>query len=133
MKKGMIVIFLLTLIDFGLAQVDSSIRGIKVFIPDTVVKTHVLIDSVPHFKFILDSSATVISAFDENGKKLWQTDPWKDSKLQRYRVDRPKVVEFYIANDPYVKFHNVIMIVYNSSQTGYLDEKTGRFHFAGQD
>jgi len=46
------------------------------------VKAHTLVDPITKTKFILDSLRITVTAIDSSGKKIWQTDPWKDNKLQ---------------------------------------------------
>ena len=91
-----------------------------------------LIDSKTGVKFILDKSHTYITAVDKNGKQLWKTDPARDNKLEKYRVDKPTIAYFDFGMDKTGKIQ-VIHIAYDNSQFGYIDKKTGHFYFEGQD
>jgi len=96
------------------------------------IKKDTLTDSKGGEKFIIDKNRIYITAVDKTGKQLWKTDPVGDNKIEEYRVKRPVIVYFALGtkgsgND------EVIYISYNNSQFGYLDEKSGTFHFEGQD
>jgi hypothetical protein len=94
----------------------------------------VINDRKDHMKFVLDTSHIYIEAIDENGSRLWKTDPWKDAKLPVYRmIKRPKIVTFYLLNDSTTSNREVIAIMYQSSQCGDIDLRTGKFTFFGQD
>ena|ERR1700761_5645239 len=96
------------------------------------IKQDTLIDKISGTKFILDKDRIYISAVSKNGKQLWKTDAATDNKLSEYRVKRPTIVYFAFGVDNTGK-NQVIDISYNNSQFGYLDKKSGRFYFNGQD
>jgi hypothetical protein len=96
-------------------------------------KQVVLVDKFNKTKFTLDSTKIFITAVDSNGKQLWQTDPWKDTKLMTYRVKRPVIVRYELVKSERTKNKEVIWIVYNNTQFGEIDKRTGKFHCHGQD
>ncbi len=104
---------------------------------DVIVKkspyADTLIDKVNGLQFYLDTQRITIYAFNQNGKLLWKSDPWKDNKLQAYRVKRPIIRYFEFENNKFTKFNEKIGIGYNNSQFGNIDKFTGEFVFRGQD
>jgi len=96
-------------------------------------KADTLVDNLTSTKFILDTSRIFITAIDANGKQLWKTDPWKDNKLDAYRVKRPILAEFYFVNNLHTNNQEVIWIIYNNTQFGIVDKRTGKFTWFGQD
>jgi hypothetical protein len=97
------------------------------------VKNYIIIDSVIKTRFILDSARIIVSAIDSSGKKLWQTDPWKDNHINEYRFKRPLIVMFDVWDGNWAHIKNAIWIVYNNSQFGAIDKATGKFTWLGQD
>src|SRR6476469_567292 len=91
---------------------------------------HVLIDSLTGTKFIIDSSRVTIRAIDKAGKQVWKTDPHSDNHLGPYRMQRPLLVYAHLCK---WKGQEVICIVYENSQFGYLEKSDGKFVFLGQD
>ena len=117
-----------------------------------------LVDKTNGTKYILDSARIFITAINSAGKQLWKVDPWKDSKLDAYRVERPVVARLIFGNyfygdsiiyvnklkqksvqakeiqnnrDKYTR--EVIWVVYNNTQFGILNRATGAFEYHGQD
>lgn len=97
------------------------------------VKKNILYDRATVTTFSLDSNHIFITARDKTGKELWRTDPWKDNKLMTYRVNRPVIVYFYFENSSRTNNKEVIWIVYNNTQFGFIEKETGRFTWMGQD
>ncbi|HEY0655476.1 MAG TPA: hypothetical protein VGD65_20215 [Chryseosolibacter sp.] len=95
------------------------------------VKQRTLVDE-SKIRFELDSSQVTITAFSENGKLLWKSDPWLDNKLPNYRVERPYIVYFALGKNENTN-EEVIRITYNNTQFGTIDRRTGKFTFHGQD
>jgi len=62
-----------------------------------------------------------------------ETDPWKDNKIEVYRVKRPVIVQFYLANNKWTDNKEVIGIVYNNTQFAIVNKETGKFTWLGQD
>jgi hypothetical protein len=102
------------------------------YIEKSHIKKDTLIDNKTGIKFILDKNRIYITAINKNGKQLWKTDPAIDNKLEEYRVKRPIIV-YFVFGDSRTGKNALINISYNNSQSGYIDKKTGQFHFAGQD
>jgi len=119
-------------------------------------KSDTLTDKVTLTKFILDSARIYVKAVNASGRQLWQTDAWKDGGLDAYRVKRPVIARFFLYNYYYgdsiiytdklkgkqakeiernkEKYsREVIAVAYNNTQFGFIDKKTGLFHFQGQD
>ena len=95
------------------------------------IKTDTLIDKPTGVRFILDKKRITIKAIDRSGKVLWKTNPSFDNKLPEYRVKRPTIVYFVFGVDRTKK--EAIAISYSNTQFGFLDKKTGKFKFEGQD
>ena len=121
-------------------------------------KDSILIDKANGTKHILDTARIFITAINGAGKQLWKIDPWKDSKLDAYRVERPIVARFIFGNyyygdsiiyvsklkeksvqakeirsnrDKYTR--EVIWVVYDNTQFGIVNRATGTFEYHGQD
>lgn len=97
-----------------------------------------IVDSQTNNYYVLDSQHIYITAFNKDGIKLWQTDPWKDNGIEEYRTKRPLIVWFQFGlshreYDQRYKGHKVIHISYSNSQFGELDLANGHYYFAGQD
>jgi len=97
------------------------------------IKNYTLTDSITGGTFVLDTTNIYITAFDKSGKQLWRTDPWKDNDLGIYRVQRPVIVYYSLANSDRANKEEVIWITYQNTQFGYIDKKDGKFTFLGQD
>jgi len=94
------------------------------------IKNDTLIDKTNGVRFIIDKKRINIKAIDKLGKVLWKTNLSIDNRIPEYKVKRPNVVFF--AFRPKEK-REVIAISYSNSQFGYIEKKTGKFHFEGQD
>lgn len=97
-----------------------------------------LTDSSSSNTFVLDSTHVYITAFNRTGGILWKTDPWKDNKIEVYRTNRPIIVDMVFGANPgypdeSTKGEKVIFIEYINTQFGFIDLKTGKFYFEGQD
>ena len=104
------------------------------YIAHFIEKDHIVKDTLvdkPGVKFFIDKQRIYITAIDAKGKQLWKTDPAIDNKLEEYRKKRPTIVYFEFAKNR--NGNEVIHIVYENSQFGYLDKKTGHFTYEGQD
>ncbi|WP_375418035.1 hypothetical protein [uncultured Hymenobacter sp.] len=97
------------------------------------IKHDTLVDKATSLKYIIDKKRIRISAVDKVGKVLWITDPAVDNKLEEYRVKRPTIVYFNFGGDRTKANREVIWITYINTQFGYLDKKTGKFTWLGQD
>jgi len=125
---------LLTLVVFALLlpNISKAQAYIAHYTYPDKIKKDTLIDTIFGVKFIVDKERIYITAIDKSGKQLWKTDPAVDSKLEEYRVKRPTIVYFKLVSDKSGK-KIAVEIAYNNSQFGYLDEKSGKFTFVGQD
>jgi hypothetical protein len=111
----------------------------------------VLTDSSTNFKFVLDSAHIYVTAYNSVGDILWKTDPWKDNNIKIYRTKRPIIVNMVFGvnpgysdedlqfdtntgySDSAKKGKKVIWIQYINTQAGFIDLKTGAFHFMWQE
>jgi hypothetical protein len=127
-------IALLTIVIFALLlpTISKAQSYIAHYTYPDKIKKDTLTDTINNIKFIVDKERIYITAIDKSGKQLWKTDPAVDSKLEEYRVKRPTIVYFKLVLDKSGK-NIAIEIAYNNSQSGYLDEKSGKFTFIGQD
>jgi hypothetical protein len=102
-------------------------------------KSIIAIDTITNNYYVLDSTHTLIRAYNKSSKIIWQTNPRKDNSLPDYRHKNPVITYFKIGefrreeNEFYKKGDKVLFIGYSNSQFGYLDLKTGKFTFEGQD
>ncbi len=105
-------------------------------------------------KYVLDSTHTIISAFDKLGKLIWSTNPHKDNGLKEYRTQKPfirymafstvSITPLHITKcgfrlsfqEKYSRFYvnsiRVIDISFNNSQFGVIDPESGKFCYYGQ-
>ncbi len=85
--------------------------------------------------FYLESDGRHVAAISPDGKLLWNRDPFADAHLEFYRTDKPQIVRIGkpIARMTRGTTNRVILINYNSTQTGTLDMQTGKFEYLGQD
>jgi hypothetical protein len=132
-SSAMVSLFLILSFNYCIAQPDKDYQYITKTIIGNRVTNRMLIDSVTKTRFILDTTQIYVEAIDKDGNLLWRTDPWKDSKSKSFKVLRPVIILFRIKNNVLTGNKNAIVIYYNSSLEGYLDEKTGAFTFLGQD
>jgi len=93
-----------------------------------------LIDPVSGEQYFIDSTHKYVSAFDKSGRQLWRTDPRIDNpdQLDTYKIKRPVIVYFSFDSTKSSENKNTIWIMYNNTQMGVLDRKSGKFRFRGQ-
>jgi hypothetical protein len=102
-------------------------------------KTLTILDSITNNFYVLDTSHTIITAFNKSKKIIWKTNPREDNSLPEYRHKNPTITYFKINTigwnvaGKYKIGDRMISISYSNSQFGFLDLKTGKFFFAGQD
>ena len=100
-----------------------------------------IIDSLTNNYYILDSTHTIITAYNKSNQIIWKTDPLKDSLDTEYKSKNFTIHYFKIMiinlnylNVNFVKTHNIkereIAIRYSNSY-GYVDLETGKFTFMG--
>ncbi len=138
--KKILIAFIFSLTSFCIFSQTTVIYNAKgkvvggSHIKTTPGKSMELVDSLTKNYYVLDSTHIYITAFDRTGKKIWKTDPYKDSHMEEYRTNRPIIVNFKFDSDNWCSGKTkVIWINYNNTQAGYLDLKTGKFSFCGQD
>ena len=127
MRRQLFILAFLLCINFCQGQYVIGHATLK-----SNIKNYTLIDTISETKFILDSTQIYVTAVDKNGKQLWQTDPWKDNKIEEYRVKRPIIVLFEFAKNKWTNNKEVIWIVYNNTQFGIIDKSNGKFTWFGQ-
>lgn len=129
--------YLLLLFLFGAQFCSAQSDSMTTYIAHATIGPNgplkILHDSTSRITFMVDTARVNITAVDAHKRILWRTDPWKDNMLDRYRVDRPIIVRFYFVNEKRTHNQNKILIVYNNTQCGFVDLKTGKFTFLGQD
>jgi len=103
-------------------------------------KQVIIIDSTTNNYYVLDSTHTTITAYNNSKQMIWKTNPRKDNHLSEYRHPNPVITYYQIREFPNNGFGNlikkgekVIFIDYSNSQFGFLDLKTGKFTYEGQD
>jgi len=98
-----------------------------------------LTDSISNDSYILDSAHITITAYDRFDKKIWSTDPYKDNSIEEYRTKRPIIINYGFGKSPNYfpdkikEGLKVIWITYNNTQFGFIDIKTGKYYYCGQD
>ena len=84
--------------------------------------------------YVLDAPHIYITAYDRNGKKLWKTDPYMDNQMGEYRTKRPVIVDFKFVTENFSSTKvETISIVYDNTEFGYENLKTGKYHSLGRD
>jgi hypothetical protein len=85
--------------------------------------------------FYVESDGRHVAAISDEGKILWNRDPFVEGKLEAYRVQKPQIVFIGKPNESTAKHHpgKFVAISFNSSQFGLLDFEKGDFTFEGQD
>jgi hypothetical protein len=102
-------------------------------------KTLTISDSITNNYFVLDASHTIVTAFNKSQELMWKTNPREDNSLHEYRHKNPTITYFKInairwnVAGRYKEGDRMISIRYSNSQFGFLDMKTGKFIFEGQD
>jgi len=133
-----ILIFIVFLLSYGCFAQTYLFDGKGNIIAGTHIRTKPgeelkLIDSINNNCFLLDSAHINIYALKQNHDTLWTTDPWKDNNIKVYRTKRPIIVQFDFAKNKWTDNKEVIWIVYNNTQFGIIDKRTGEFTWFGQD
>jgi hypothetical protein len=85
----------------------------------------------------VESDGRHVAAISQDGKLLWNKDPYKDARLEYYRTEKPQIV--YIG--PVLKSQlargekreSFVGISFNNSQFGVMRISDGEFIFSGQD
>ena len=103
-------------------------------------KQVIIIDSITNNYYVLDSTHTIITAYNSSKQIIWKTNPRKVNHLSEYRHQNPVIIYYKIGKLPdniygslSKKGEKVIFISYSNSQFGFLDLKTGKFTYEGQD
>jgi hypothetical protein len=92
-----------------------------------------LVDSNSGIKYVLDSSRTFITAYKKNGKILWRTNPQKENNIKLFMYSDSSIYYFYFYSDKSTGNIEQILIAYGNSYEGFINKKTGKFTFFGQD
>ena len=85
----------------------------------------------------IESDGRHVAAISQDGKLLWNRDPYMDAHLKFYRTEKPQIV--YIG--PALKIQipagekpeKFVAISFNNSQSGIIRISDGEFYFSGQD
>jgi hypothetical protein len=99
---------------------------------------HTFIETNSGISFLVESDGRHITASGQDGRIFWRTDPFADAHLEFYRTKNPQIIYIGKANKRTEEYwlkkdKRFIGILYNSSQFGELDIKTGEFFLGGQD
>ena len=134
--------YLLFLIGFIITLNSSKAQDSTVYIDSTegaypklpdVWKEVILTENKTGTKFILDSSRIFIMAVDTLGKIFWITDPYMDNHLMETNfIERPHLMQFYFRKDKLSNYMLEIFIYYSNRQFGFVNLKTGKFTFLGE-
>ncbi|PUA29287.1 MAG: hypothetical protein B0W54_01400 [Cellvibrio sp. 79] len=94
--------------------------------------------------FYVESDGRHLAAINSKGKLLWVRNPFEESEVQcEYRSPHPVITEIKIFENPEsLKFsedgpklnlkHKFIMIYFDSSQFGIVDQENGDYVWLGQ-
>jgi hypothetical protein len=90
--------------------------------------------------FYAESDGRHLAATGEDGRLLWVRDPFKEKGLCAYRTTRPVLAQIGPPDQremiglirPLDARDSYIGIIFDSSQFGFVNERTGDFDFAGQ-
>lgn len=93
--------------------------------------------------FYVESDGRHLAAFGPAGRLLWVRNPFEDGKLCHYRNKRPVIASIETvergvmelsrqANSHINPRDRYLRIVFDSSQFGWVNERTGDFTFMGQ-
>jgi hypothetical protein len=102
-------------------------------IPTNKIEKRILIDSASKIRYVIDSTQTTIVALDYKNKVLWVSNPNRDNKLGNYRTFKPRMDNFGFKKLKDSDYKEVIFVIYNNTQFGFIDKLTGKFTFLGQD
>ncbi|MES2654068.1 MAG: hypothetical protein V4620_00665 [Bacteroidota bacterium] len=152
MTKFLFAFVFLPFLSHNQTDYYDGVNGNLFLVPGAQVIFH---DFATSRKYVLDSSHTVISAFDSTGRLVWSTNPRKDNGIKEYQIKQAfidylsfktedigfnpqrrykffKTIQEYYAStvNPTLR---IISISYNNSQFGVLNMDTGKFVFYGQD
>src|SRR5436309_485090 len=83
MTKVLCVFFFLPILTQSQTNYYYDINGTLFLVPGTEVTFH---DFATRRRYVLDSSHTIISAFDSSAQLIWSTNPRKDNGIEEYRT-----------------------------------------------
>ena len=109
----------------------------------SVVKPLAFKDPRTLITFYVETDGRHLSAIDAEGKLLWVHNPFEEDKEQcEYRTPHPVIVRIEIFEKPESLIlykrpqldptHKFIMLYFDSSQTGIVDEETGKYIWLAQ-
>lgn len=130
LASAFLTALLMFLSSYSFSQIDSSTRY-RAIRNDHIGR--IITDQKSHVRYVLDASHIYIEAFDQNGKSMWRTDPWRDYKWSKPPVERPIIVTFFLENDSLSNFKDVLAIRYDNLGGAGIDAKTGKIITIGQD
>ncbi len=93
-----------------------------------------IIDSLTKNFYILDSSHSSITAYKSMKNVMWEINPYKKGGVNNYRHKNPTI--WHLNIEPKNRDgsgERVLHVSYTNSQFGYIDLKSGEFHYQGQD
>jgi hypothetical protein len=94
-------------------------------------------DPISRTLFYVESDGRHVAAISNDGKLLWNRDPFADAHAPFYRTEKPQIVFIGPApkSDPVIqgKHERFVAIRFNNSQFGVLKISNGDFVLEGQD
>ncbi|MES2382147.1 MAG: hypothetical protein V4538_13965 [Bacteroidota bacterium] len=137
-NRNVLKIALLLISAFYLNSNSAHNRTIKIATENNPVLRDTLYDKQNGNIYVLDKNRIFITAYDKEKKLLWKTDPALDSFLPQYQMEqfelkRPIIKYFSLQELKDDKRMEVIWIVFNNTQFGYLLKNNGKFYWLGQD
>ena len=125
-----VLVLLIFISNRSVAQIDTSVFYEQI---PRDHQTRIITDPVKHVKYVLDTAHIYIEAITQDGKRLWRTDPWKDSKWALTSYERPIVILLHFKNDSSTHFKDVLAINYDNLGGAVIDAKTGKLISIGRD
>jgi hypothetical protein len=118
-----LIAFFMFLSNYSIAQIDTAVFYRRI---PRDHQARIITDPRSHMKYVLDTAHIYIEAVTQDGKRLWRTDPWKDSKWSLTLDERPIVIRFHFKNDSSSHFRDVLTIGYDNLGGAIIDAKTGK-------
>jgi len=133
MKPATALLVFLSMLCLGAAQKQTYFTHNLTDLPGPQVYK----DPIGGVLIYIESDGRHVAAISQDGKLLWNRDPYKDAHLEYYRTYKPQIV--YIG--PALKIdiprgekrESFVGISFNNSQSGVMRISDGEFIFSGQD
>jgi hypothetical protein len=127
------LVIILSMLCLGAADQKPYVAGYLTDFPGPQVYK----DAISGTLVYIESDGRHVAAISQDGKLLWNKDPFKDAHLEFYRTEKPQIVYIGPARKsdlpPGEKRERLVGIVFNNSQSGVMKISNGEFYFLGQD